>query len=148
MHWAAHGQTAAEAIFKRVSSAKKNIGLTSFKGNVPSKKDVEIAKNYLNEKELEVLNRIVTAYLEMAELQAIKRVPMYMKDWVGKLDDFLEMSGNEVLLNAGKISHKEAIDKAYVEFEKYKTITSVNVTKVEMDFVRKIEVMDKKLKKL
>jgi hypothetical protein len=115
---------------------------------VPSKKDVEIAKNYLNEKELEVLNRIVTAYLEMAELQAIKRVPMYMKDWVGKLDDFLEMSGNEVLLNAGKISHKEAIDKAYVEFEKYKTITSVNVTKVEMDFVRKIEVMDKKLKKL
>ena len=84
MHWAAHGQTAAEVIYKHIDAAKPHMGLTSFKGEKPTKKETEVAKNYLNAEELDVLNRMVTAYLEVAELQALNRKPMYMKDWVGR----------------------------------------------------------------
>ena len=112
MHWAAHGNTAAEVIFNRVDANKPNMGLTSFKGNKPTKQEVEIAKNYLTETELNILNRMVTAYLEIAELQALRQRPMYMKDWIERLDDFLKMTGNNILQHAGTISHEQAMIKA------------------------------------
>jgi len=93
MHWASHGETAAETVYKRVNSLKKNIGLTSFKGAIPTRSEVEIAKNYLSEDELNILNRMVTAYLEIAEIQALNRTPMYMKDWIKQLDNFLALTG-------------------------------------------------------
>ena len=108
MHFAAHGQTAAEVIFHRISTDKPNLGLTHFKGAKPTKEEVTTAKNYLTEEELNILNRVVTAYLELAELQALNRKPMYMKDWIARLDDFIRMTGNEVLDNAGTVSHQQA----------------------------------------
>lgn len=139
MHWAAHGNTAAEIIFNRSNSEKPFMGLTSFKNNVVHLKDVLIAKNYLTEEELEILNRIVNAYLELAELQAIRKIPMYMSDWIAKLDDFIKMSGNEILTHAGKISHKIAEDKATHEYEKYKRKTLNQISKVEKDYIGYIE---------
>jgi hypothetical protein len=147
MHWAAHGQTAAEVIFQRIDASKPNLGLTSFKGQKPTKKETEVAKNYLNEKELDILNRMVTAYLEMAELQAMNRKPMYMKDWVARLDDFLTMTGNEILTHAGNISHQKALDKANSEYEKFKEQRKNELSQVEKDFIKKIENTAKKLKK-
>ncbi len=147
MHWAAHGQTAAETIYKRIDANKPNLGLTNFKGEKPTKKEIEVAKNYLNEKELEVLNRMVTAYLELAELQALNRKPMYMKDWINRLDDFLTMTGSEILTNAGSISHHKALDKAHKEYEKFKEQTKNELSKVEEDFIKQIETTAKKLKK-
>lgn len=99
MHWAAHGNTAAEVIYRRIDANKPNLGLTTFKGDKPTKQETEIAKNYLTENELNILNRMVTAYLELAELQALSQKPMYMSDWIERLDDFLKMTGNEVLQN-------------------------------------------------
>ena len=93
MHWAAHGHTAAEIVYQRADSTQQNMGLTTFKGSKPSKKETQTAKNYLNEDELNVLNRIVTAYIEIAELQAMNQTPMYMQDWIERLDDFLKMTG-------------------------------------------------------
>ncbi len=146
MHWAAHGQTAAEVIYQRIDAGKPNLGLSSFKGNKPTKKETEIAKNYLNEEELNVLNRIVTAYLEMAELQAINRKPMYMKDWVDRLDDFLAMTGNEILTHAGKISHQAALEKAHAEYDKFKELTKNELSQVEKDFIKTIDTTAKQLK--
>ncbi len=120
MHWAAHGHTAPEVIYNRADSNKPNMGMTSWTGNAPNKADVSIAKNYLREDELNTLNRIVTAYLEFAELQALNRQPMYMNDWSAKLDDFIKLSGRNVLIGAGKVSHIEALEKANVEYEKYR----------------------------
>jgi hypothetical protein len=119
MHWAAHGHTAAEIIAHRADSTLPNMGLTAWQGVKPRKEDVIIAKNYLNEKELNLLNRIVIAYLEFAEIQAIEQNPMYMKDWIAQLDDFLKLSGRELLKNAGLISHEEAVNKALQEYDKY-----------------------------
>lgn len=147
MHWAAHGQTAAEVIYKRIDASKPNLGLTSFKGEKPTKKETEVAKNYLNEKELDILNRMVTAYLEMAELQAMNRKPMYMKDWVARLDDFLTMTGNDILTHAGTVSHQKALDKAHSEYEKFKEQQKNALSQVEKDFIKKIENTAKKLKK-
>lgn len=146
MHWAAHGQTAAEVIYKRISAGKPNLGLTSFKGEKPTRKETEIAKNYLNEKELDVLNRMVTAYLELAELQALNRKPMYMKDWVARLDDFLKMSGNEILTHAGNVSHEKALEKAHAEYEKYKEQIKNELSKAEKDFIKQIENRSKDIK--
>ncbi len=146
MHWAAHGQTAAEVVYQRIDAAKPNLGLTSFKGEKPTKKETEVAKNYLNEKELDILNRMVTAYLEMAELQAMNRKPMYMKDWVARLDDFLSMTGNEILDHAGSVSHQKALEKAHVEYEKYKERTKNELSNVEKDFINNIDTTAKKLK--
>jgi len=146
MHWAAHGQTAAETIYKRISATKPNLGLTNFKGEKPTKKEIEISKNYLNEKELDVLNRMVTAYLELAELQALNRKPMYMKDWTNRLDDFLTMTGSEILTNAGTISHKQALNKAHKEYDKYKEQTKNELSKAEKDFIKQIDTTAKKLK--
>ena len=146
MHWAAHGHTAAEIIFQRADSTKLNAGLTSFKGNKPTKQETEIAKNYLNEDELNILNRMVTAYLEVAEIQAMNRTPMYMKDWVERLDGFLTMTGKNILTHAGSISHNMAIEKARTEYDKYKEKIKNEITKVEVDFVKQIESTAKKLK--
>jgi hypothetical protein len=118
MHWATHGQTAAEVIYSRIDAHKPNLGLTNFKGIKPTKQETEIAKNYLNEKELNVLNRMVTAYLELAELQALNLKPMYMMDWIERLDDFLKMTGNDILQNSGTVSHEQALKKASSEYEK------------------------------
>lgn len=147
MHWASHGQTAAETIYKRIDATKPNLGLTNFKGEKPTKKEIEVAKNYLNEKELDVLNRTVTAYLELAELQALNRKPMYMRDWIHRLDDFLTMTGSEILTNAGSISHKKALDKAHKEYGKYKEKTQNELSKAEKDFIKQIDTTAKKLKK-
>jgi len=125
LHWAITGQTAAELIASRVDSTKKNMGLTHWK-NAPKgsirKSDVGIAKNYLNEKELDGLNRIVTMYLDYAENQASKGVVMYMKDWIKKLEAFLQFNENEVLKHQGKVSHEIALALAENEFEKYRII--------------------------
>jgi hypothetical protein len=145
MHWAAHGHTAAEIIYQRIDAQKPNLGLTNIKGNKPTKQEIEIAKNYLNEEELNILNRMVTAYLELAELQALNRKPMYMKDWIERLDDFLRMTGNDILQHAGTISHQQALKKANAEYEKYKEQTKNELTEAEKHFVEQIESTAKKL---
>ncbi|WP_373524454.1 virulence RhuM family protein [Aquiflexum sp.] len=147
MHWAAHGQTAAEVIYKRIDAAKPNLGMTNFKGVKPTKKETEIAKNYLDEKELNILNRMVTAYLEIAELQALNRKPMYMKDWISRLDDFVTMTGNEILKHSGKISHQMALDKAHAEYDKFQEKTKNELSQVEKDFIKQIESEAKLIKK-
>lgn len=147
MHWAVHGNTAAEIVYQRADSSKPNMGLTSFKGSKPTKAETEIAKNYLNEEELNMLNRIVTAYIEVAEIQAMNKTPMYMSDWITRLDDFLKMTGKNILENAGKISHKIAIQKAHNEYDKYKDSTKNELSRVEKDFIEFIDTTAKKLKK-
>lgn len=147
MHWAAHGNTAAEIIFRRVDAGKPNLGLTHFKGKNPTQEEAEIAKNYLGENELNILNRMVTAYLEVAEIQALNQIPMFMRDWVERLNDFLKMTGKKVLNHAGSISHQQAIDKAKIEYEKYIKENINQISKVEEDFIRQIETVGKKLKK-
>jgi len=147
MHWAAHGNTAAEIIYQRINASKPNLGLTNFKGEKPTQQETEIAKNYLNENEINVLNRMVTAYLELAELQALNQKPMYMNDWIERLNDFLKMTGREILSHSGKISHQQAIEKAKEEYEKYKEQTKNQLSKVEKDFIKQIEEGENKLKK-
>lgn len=120
MHFAATGKTAAEIISERVDGTKSNVGLTNFPGKRPIKPDIYIAKNYLNEKELLILNRVVDAYLSFAELQAISERAMQMNDWIMKLDEFLKLMGKRTLKNAGSVSASEAGQKANREFEKYK----------------------------
>ncbi|PJJ06984.1 hypothetical protein CLU83_0110 [Flavobacterium sp. 1] len=147
MHWVAHGQTAAEVVYTRINSNLPNLGLTHFKGGKPTLQEAEVAKNYLNEQELNILNRTVTAYLELAELQALNQKPMYMKDWIGRLDDFLKMTGQDILQHSGKISHQDAIDKAKAEYDKYKESTKNELSPVENDFIKHIENTEKVLKK-
>lgn len=120
MHWAAHGHTAAEIVFHRADASKPLMGMTSFGGKSPSKAEAAIAKNYLDANELDTLNRIVNMYLEFAELQALGRKPMYMTDWIVKLDDFLRISDRELLSGAGQVSHEEALQKAQIEFDKFR----------------------------
>jgi hypothetical protein len=119
MHWAAHGHTAAEIVRQRADAGKPNMGLTAWAGGKPRKSDIVITKNYLNAEELDALNRIVTAYLEFAELQALNKRPMTMNDWISKLDDFLRLSGRELLNHAGKVSHDQASQLAAAQFEQY-----------------------------
>lgn len=147
MHWAAHGHTAAEIIHARADSVKPNMGMTSWDGDTPRKSDAEVAKNYLDHQELDLLNRIVSMYLDFAELQALSRKPMYMADWIAKLDDFLELSGREILNHAGRVSHEEALKKAHEEYEKYRQLILKEPTPVERDFleaVKSIESVGKK----
>ncbi|MGR3316950.1 MAG: virulence RhuM family protein, partial [Candidatus Anammoxibacter sp.] len=147
MHWATHGETAAETVYKRVDSSKKHIGLTHFKGDIPTKQEVEIAKNYLAEDELNILNRMVTAYLEIAEIQALDRSPMYMADWIKQLDAFLKMTNKDILQHSGSISHQKAIEKAHGEYEIYKEKMNNRITQVEKDFINQIENKTKDLNK-
>lgn len=134
MHFATHGHTAAEIIYQRVDSTKPFIGMTNFSGCKPTKKEASKAKNYLNNEELDTLNRIVTTYLEFAELQAKKRKTMKMRDWIKKLDDFLSLSDFDVLQTKGKISHTQALKKANEEYEKYKVQMINEKSKVQIDF--------------
>jgi hypothetical protein len=146
MHWATHGHTAAEIITERADAQKKNMGLTSWTGAKPTQADSEIAKNYLTVEELDTLNRIVTIYLDFAELQALNRRPMYMKDWITKLDEFLKVSEREVLKHAGKISHEAAIEKARNEYQKFRKQMLGEPTPVERHFIEAIREV-KKLEK-
>jgi hypothetical protein len=146
MHWAAHGQTAAEVVYNRIDVAKPYLGLTNFKGEQPTKAEVLIAKNYLDEKELNILNRMVTAYLEVAELQALNRKPMYMKDWLQRLDDFLQMTGNDILTHAGTVSHQQALTKANDFYQQYKEEHKNELSKVEHDFIKTLDQTHKQLK--
>ncbi|MDL2259874.1 virulence RhuM family protein [Deltaproteobacteria bacterium OttesenSCG-928-K17] len=135
MHWAAHGHTAAELIHGRADAEKPNMGLTNFPGRRVLKRDIEVAKNYLQPEELEILNRMVTAYLELAELQALNRTPMAMKDWSERLRQFLAMTGREVLNGSGRVTHDEAIAKARREYEKYQKASLEQPSEVEKDFI-------------
>lgn len=145
MHFAAHGHTAAEVIYLRADSTKDNMGLTVFKGNHPKKDEVTVAKNYLDEKELNILNRITSAYLEFAELQAIRQIPMTMKDWIAKLDDFIKMTGSELLENPGKISKLEAENKALAEYAEYKETIKDELSEVEKHFLESVKQTQKQL---
>lgn len=147
MHFAAHGHTAAEIVYLRADSTKDNMGLTVFKGNHPKKDEVTVAKNYLDEKELNILNRITSAYLEFAELQAIRQIPMTMKDWIAKLDDFIKMTGSELLDNPGKISKLEAENKALAEYAKYKETIKDELSEVEKHFLASVKQAQKQLEK-
>jgi hypothetical protein len=139
MHWAAHGQTAAEVIAARADATKPNMGLTSWTGDVPRRSDAVVAKNYLDEKELEALNRIVTVYLEFAELQAMNHKAMYMADWIAKLDDFLKLSERQVLTHAGRVSHDEATAKAEQEYERFAQERAALPTPVEKHFEEAVQ---------
>ena len=143
MHWAAHGHTAAEIIYQRSDASRKNMGLTNWTGDILSKSETVIAKNYLTPEELDVLNRIVTAYLEFAELQALRRSPMYMKDWITKLDDFLKLSGREILAHAGNVSHEQALAKAQSEYEKYRVFKANQLSPIEEHFEQAIKKLPK-----
>lgn len=144
MHYAAHGKTAAEIVHERVDGTKVNIGMTNFSGTKPTKKEVSIAKNYLTSDELDTLNRLVTSYLEFAELQAKRRKPMKMSDWVEKLDDFLKLSDFEVLQHKGKISHKQALEKANSAYEAYKKERINQKSNIEIDFEKSVAKLEKK----
>lgn len=143
LHWAIHGQTAAEVIANRADASKKNMGLTSWKYSPDGpirKTDISIAKNYLNEDELAALNRIITMYLDYAEDQANKRVPMHMSDWIKKLDGFLQFNEKNILNHAGKISHQIAINHAEAEFKKYEANRhAIEATEVISDFDKLIQ---------
>ena len=142
MHYAVHRNTAAEVIFNRVDSKKENIGLTNFKGNIPTKAETEIAKNYLTEKELDMLNRMVSAYLDVAEINALNMHPMTMQDWTKELDGFLTMTHKDILNGAGTISHEKALEKAHKEYDKY---MKSHLTQAEKDY---LEIMGEDIKKL
>ena len=142
MHYAVHGNTAAEVIFNRVNSEKENIGLTNFKGNMPTRAETELAKNYLSEKELDLLNRMVSAYLDVAEINALNMHAMTMKDWVKELDGFLTMTHKDILEGAGTISHEKALEKAHKEYDKY---MRNHETQAEKDY---LEIMGEDIKKL
>lgn len=144
LHYAVHGQTAAEVIYKRANSEKEFMGLTTFSGDFPTKKDISIAKNYLTEDELKILNRLVSGYFEIAEMQAMKHKPMYMSDYVETLDNILKSTGEDVLKDAGKISHKQAMEKALSEYRRYQT---ENLSPVEKDYLTEIKNIEKIAKK-
>ena len=142
MHYAVSKNTAAEIVYNRVDSNKENIGLTNFKGDTPTRKETEIAKNYLSMEELQILNRLVSAYLDVAEINALKRKTMTMKDWIGELDSFLTMTHNDILHTKGTISHEEALKKAHEEYDKY---MKNHLTKAEKDY---LEIMNIDIKEI
>ncbi len=146
MHYSVHGHTVAEIIYERADAEKDFMGLTSWTGALPKRTDAEIAKNYLSSDELDTLNRIVSLYLDFAELQAKSHKPMYMKDWIQKLDDFLKLSGKELLSHAGKISAELAKQKADTEYDKFKERTAYSLSPVEIHFLENFEKEQKKLK--
>ncbi len=147
MHFAAHGHTAAEVIYDRANAENDFMGLTTWRGAMPTKQEAEIAKNYLSKEEVDMLNRIVNLYLDFAELQAKSHVPMYMKDWIKKLDDFLTLSGKELLTHAGSISAEVAKLKADTEYEKFRERTQYQLSQVEIHFIEAFEAEQKKLKR-
>ena len=145
MHYSVHGHTAAEIIYERADSEKDFMGLTTWSGAMPSKPEAEIAKNYLTHEEIKSLNRIVSLYLDFAEMQAEEHRPMYMKDWINILDDFLRISRKDILTHAGKISAKLAKEKADQEYDKFKERTKNNLSPVEIHFLENFEREQKRL---
>lgn len=147
MHWAAHKHTAAEVIYERADSDKENMGLTSWTGEGIKRSDVEIAKNYLKEQELDALNKIVTAYLDIAEVHALNQEPMYMRDWLETIDDYLKMTRRNILETKGTVTHKQALDRAHSEYERYKERQKNNLSPVETAFLESIEQLNEVEKK-
>ena len=143
LHYAAHGHTAAEVIYERADADKPFMGLTTFSGDFPTAKDVGIAKNYLSEEELRVLNQMVSGYFDFAEVQAIRHRPMYMSDYVEQLDNILRATGEEVLTHAGKISHAQAMEKAKAEYKRYQAQT---LSPVEEEYLKTIKQLGKTAK--
>ena len=139
LHYAAHGHTAAEIIFERADSNKPFMGLSTFSGSEPTQKDISIAKNYLTAEELKILNNLVSGYFDFAEIQAIKRKPMYMEDYVRQLDNILASTGENVLQNAGSISHEQAVEKALAEYRKYQVKTLSPVEQAYLETIRNAE---------
>lgn len=146
MHYSVHGHTAAEVIYNRADAEKDFMGLTTWTGMFPKRSDAEYAKNYLTEEELDILNRIVNLFLDFAELQAKSHTPMYMKDWIQKLDDFLKLSGKDLLTHAGAISAEVAKLKADAEYDKFKERSNERLSAVEIHFIENFEKERKKLK--
>ena len=138
LHYAAHGNTAAEVIYNRADAEKKFIGLTSFSGDFPTKKDVVIAKNYLDENDLKVLNNLVSAYFDLAEINAMEHKKMYMSDYVEQLDNVIKTTGKKLLDNAGSISHKQAIEKAEGEYQRFIQKNLSPVEESYLDTIRKL----------
>ncbi len=136
LHYAAHHHTAAEVIYERVDANKPMVGMTNFKGSYITKDDVQVAKNYLTEKELTYLNLLVSQYLDFAEIQALQQVPMRMQEWIEKLDELMKLSGRQLLVGKGTISHEEAKQKAVSEFEKYR---KMEMLQYESDYDRAIK---------
>ena len=145
MHYSVHGHTAAEIIYERADAEKDFMGLTTWSGAMPSKPEAEIAKNYLTHEEVKSLNRIVSLYLDFAEMQAEEHRPMYMKDWINILDDFLRISRKDILTHAGRISAKLAKEKAYHEYDKFKERTKNDLSSVEIHFLENFEREQKRL---
>lgn len=142
MHWAAHQHTAAEIVFQRADAEKENMGLTSWEGKQIKRSDTEIAKNYLSQQELDALNKIVSAYLDIAEVRALDHEPMYMKDWLETIDDYLKMTRRDILTTKGRITHKQAIDKAHTEYEKYRKKQDELLSPVEHHFIESIKELE------
>lgn len=143
LHFATHGNTAAEVIYNRADAEKDFMGLTTFSGDFPTKKDVVIAKNYLSEKELKVLNNLVSAYFDLAEINAIEHNTMYMSDYVEQLDKILSSTGKGILENAGSVSHKQAVEKAEAEYQKF---IQKNLSPVEKEYLEVIKNLEKTAK--
>jgi hypothetical protein len=148
LHWAAHGHTAAEIIFQRANAQLPYMGLQAFKGKKPTRQEIGVAKNYLTEDELAVLNRLVSAYLDIAEINAMQRKPMRMADWIDVLDGFIKMSRQDVLTHAGKISAELAHQKALSEYEAYKGKSPEELSEVEKQFIASIEQAENQIRKL
>ena len=142
IHWAAHKHTAAEIVFQRADAEKENMGLTSWEGKRIKRRDVEVAKNYLQQDELDALNKIVSAYLDIAEVRALAHEPMYMKDWLETIDDYLKMTRRDILTTKGRVTHKQAIDKAHQEYEKYKKKQEEQLSAVEQHFIESIKELE------
>lgn len=142
MHWAAHQHTAAEIVYQRADAEKENMGLTSWEGKRIKRSDTEIAKNYLTQTELDALNKIVSAYLDIAEVRALAHEPMYMKDWLETIDDYLKMTRRDILTTKGRVTHKQAIDKAHAEYEKYRKRQDELLSSVERHFIENIKELE------
>ena len=139
LHYAAHGHTAAELIYERADADKPFMGLTTFEGELPTLKDTKIAKNYLTADELKVLNNIVSGYFDFAEIQAIRHRPMYMEDYIKQLDGILSGTGEQLLLDAGSVSHQQAMEKAEKEYRKYQVKTLSPVEQAYLDTIKQLE---------
>ena len=144
LHYAAHGHTAAEVIYERANAEKPFMGLTSFSGELPALKDIGVAKNYLKEDELKILNNLVSGYFDLAEINAIEHKPMYMSDYVEQLDSILTSGNRKLLEGSGKVSHDEAMKKAKTEYRKYQEIT---LSPVEEEYLKSIKGVEKEVKK-
>ncbi len=143
MHWAAHRHTAAEIIYERADAQKEHMGLTTWEGKEIKRSDVEVAKNYLSKEEMDALNKIVTAYLDIAEVHALNKEPMYMRDWLETIDDYLKMTRRDILETKGRVTHKQALEKAHTEYEKYKQKQEIFISPAERHFLESLDELNR-----